>query len=177
MVYNYLRIFLPIIGLASNVLVQICIARYIPKTGLMKSIFLGFFAGFLTFVLLECHICSAQAFANKEAISVFIVHSIAYIFLSYGYFHFINLGETARRIRILRELNNSNNGLTLEEILRRYNARTIVDVRITRLVNNRQIVVKNGRYHIGKPIMLLAAKFLMVLKFVLLGKKANGELR
>ncbi len=145
--------------------------------GLVKSIFLGFFAGFLALALLGRHIYSVQAFANREAISIFIVHSISYICLSYGYFHFINLGETARRIRILRELNNSNNGLTLEELLKRYNAKTIVDVRIIRLINNRQIVVKNKRYYIGNPAVFFMARFLVVLKFMLLGKKPDGELR
>lgn len=171
MPYNYIRICIPLFSLACNVLIQVCFARYIVKLGLMKSIFLGFVLGFLALGVFEAYVYQAQVFPGKEALVNFVVHSMAYTALAYCYFHFINLGETARRIRILRELQNSDNGLSLEEILKRYNAKSIIDVRISRLINNGQIKLRNEKYYIDNPTVLYAAKFLAALKFIFLGKR------
>ena len=48
---------------------------------------------------------------------------MTYGVLSFGYFHFINLGETARRIRIIREIDAAGRPLTREVILDRYTPR------------------------------------------------------
>lgn len=173
MLHNYLRIFVPIFGLSINVLLQICIARYMPKSGLMKSILWGFCLGFLALFLSEVYVYSADGIALSELPAIFIAHSITYISFAYCYFHFINLGETARRIRIIRELRNSDDGLALEQILERYNAKTIIDIRISRLINNKQISIKDGRCYIDNPAVLLAARLLAVLKYLLLGRKMH----
>ncbi|NIP99144.1 MAG: hypothetical protein GWM98_01035, partial [Nitrospinaceae bacterium] len=78
--------------------------------------------------------------------------------LGYCYFHFVNLGETARRIRIVRELEESPDGLTLPQLLERYNARMILRVRVRRLVDNGQLILREGRYFIGNPTLLLISR-------------------
>ena len=93
--------------------------------------------------------------------------------MGYCYFNYINLGETARRIRILREIYDSKEGLSMEEILKRYNAKEIIERRIKRLLKNRQIIYKDGKYYIGKPIMLVIAKIIVIMKVILLGKKSE----
>ena len=98
---------------------------------------------------------------------------VTYFALGYCYFHFINLGETARRIRILRELQESKNGLTLEGILKRYNALAIINVRLQRMISNKQIVLQAGRYYIGSPLMLYMAKTLIFFKWVLLRRRSE----
>ena len=95
--------------------------------------------------------------------------------LEYCYFNFINLGETARRIRILRELYDSKKGLSMAEILERYNAKNIVEKRLSRLINHGQIIDKNDKYYIGNPIMLLIARIIVTMKLILLGKKSEFE--
>ena len=97
-----------------------------------------------------------------------------YLSLGYCYFHFINLGETARRIRILRELYDSKQGLSEKEILEKYNAEEIVVRRINRLMSNGQILYRDDRYYINSPIMLLISKIIIVLKLLFLGKKVAG---
>ena len=92
-----------------------------------------------------------------------------------SYFHFINLGETARRIRILRELHEPPDGLTLDGLLARYNAQEIIERRISRLIETHQIVLRDGRYFIGKPFVLWMARSLVVLKFILLGKHSEFD--
>lgn len=95
--------------------------------------------------------------------------------MGYCYFHFINLGETARRIRILRELYDRKEGLSMEEIFKRYNAKEIFERRIARLINNGQIIYKDGKYYIGKPIMLLMAKMIVTMKLILLREKSEFD--
>ena len=91
----------------------------------------------------------------------------------YCYFHFVNLGETARRIRILTELWESGDGLSRNEILERYDASHIVNVRLQRMINKKQIIVENGRYYIGKPIMLYMARAIVMMKLVLLRRRSE----
>ncbi|MDD5505564.1 MAG: hypothetical protein PHR73_02265, partial [Candidatus Omnitrophica bacterium] len=96
---------------------------------------------------------------------------------SYCYFNFINLGETGRRIRLLRELYDSGSGLNKEEILSRYNAEEVVVLRMKRLVNNHQIILRAGRYYVGSPVMLLIAKAIVLMKLVVLGKKSEFDVQ
>lgn len=170
---NYLNVFIPIIGLAVNVLSQVIAFRYFLKLGLLNSIILGFMTGFFSLFLLELCIFLKESILIKEFIAIFIVHLLTYVSLGYCYFHFLNLGETARRIRILRELKDSPEGLSLEEILRRYNAKEIVERRLLRLARNGQIRLKSNKYYIARPTMLWAARFLAALKYIFLKRNVS----
>jgi hypothetical protein len=158
----------PIIGLFVNALIQVLSFRFFRHLGLLKSIFLGVGAGFFVLVLLSLIL------SQQWIISIF-VQGLTYIALSYCYFHFINLGQTARRIRILREFYDAPNGLSCEELLMFYNSKEIIERRIERLLAGKQIIIKNDKYYIGNSFMLLAARLLVVLKIVLLGKKSEFD--
>jgi hypothetical protein len=99
----------------------------------------------------------------------------SYSALGYCYFHFVNLGETARRIRLLRELSESKNGLSVNEILERYNAKEIIENRLNRLLKSGQVVYKNNRYYIGKPVMLFMSKMILFAKRFILGKSSEFD--
>ncbi len=173
---DYFSVFLVVICLICNVLVQITTYRYFLKQGLLKSVFFGFGIGLLVLFLLEFRVYWAINFSLKEFVASTAVDLITYISLGYCYFHFINLGETARRIRILRELKDSGEGLTLNEFLARYNAQEIFENRISRLLKNGQIILVNGKYYIGKSFLLYMAGFLVFLKFILMRKKDEAGL-
>lgn len=175
MLYSYLQVTNPVFGLAINVLVQLISFRFILKSGLLKTIFLGFFAGFLYLLLIESYIFFVMPVSFMDFLMILLANAIAYASLGYCYFHFINLGETARRIRILREIYDSKDGLSMEDILRRYNAKEIVEKRISRLVNNGQILYKNGRYYIGNPTLLMISRIIVAIKLLLLGKRSEFE--
>jgi len=147
--------------------------RTTHKIGLLKSIYLGFFAGLIILFLFEFISFRLNSLSKKEILSLSIVNCIIYFSMGYCYFNYINLGETARRIRILREIYDSKEGLSMEEILKRYNAKEIIERRIKRLLKNRQIIYKDGKYYIGKPIMLVIAKIIVIMKVILLGKKSE----
>ncbi len=154
---NWTHILVPFICLAANIFIQIAIFRFFPRTGLLKSVFLGFGCGLLSLFLINPGIMLAN-------------NLLIYALLGYCYFHFVNMGETARRIRILAELAEAGEGLSSREILERYNAGDIIDRRLARLVNNGQVRCENGRYYVVNPTVLTMAIFMAAAKRVIFGK-------
>lgn len=152
-------------GLGINVTCQVFISRYINRFGLLKSIFVGFAVGAISLLAIELY--------SSNHISSVLVNIITYSALGYCYFHFVNLGETARRIRLIMELVDLESGLSVEEILQRYNAKEIVTRRLGRLIKNGQIICKNNRYYIGSPLMLLISRLILSLKIIILSKKSE----
>ena len=175
MFLSYLRVIVPIIGLMINVLVQIVSFRYISSLSLLKSEFLGFAIGLSSVFMLEFYAFFTLSTSAKDFIFILITNLLTYSLLGYCYFHFINLGETARRIRILRELVDSEKGLSMNEILSRYNAKEIVERRINRLIRNGQIIYKDNRYYIAKPLVLWIARIITTLKLVILGRRSEFD--
>lgn len=166
-----MQVLIPIIGLMINVLIQNLVLRYAKRIGLLKSVFIGFAGGMVIVFLMEINISLDRLNLTKmDMLCLIIVNIMTYSLLGYCYFHFINLGETARRIRILRELYESKEGLAMKEILQKYSAEEIIAKRISRLINHGQIVLKDGRYYIGNPTMLFIAKIMYAVKCVVLGK-------
>lgn len=170
MFFNYFQVFIAPICLLINVLSQLAIFRTCPKLGLLKSELLGFVIGSLAVFLFEFYIFLIQIQSIKYFTALLFVNAITYLSLSSCYFHFVNLGETSRRIRILRELYDSKEGLSIEEILNLYNAKEIIERRIIRLSNTNQILVKNNKYYINRPIMLLIAKIITIMKIIIIGR-------
>lgn len=74
---------------------------------------------------------------------------LVYVNFCYIFFHFNNMGETARRIRLLRELvDNPSGPLPLQELARRYSAEEIIQRRIQRMIGAGQVVRVGDRYHL-----------------------------
>ncbi len=170
MLLQYLHVFIPVLGLMINILVQVGGFRYLGNLTLLKSVILGFGVGLISVIGCEGYVFGDEAVLHGELVPLMIVNLLIYSALGYCYFHFINLGETARRIRILRELAEVPEGLTLKEILDRYNARQIVTMRIHRLLHNHQIIEQDGRYYIGNPVMFWIATSMALLKWVIFQK-------
>ena len=167
---------IPVFCLATNVLIQVLSFRYIRGMSLLKSIVLGFVLGFATlFAMHGARYRDTPGLSVVEFFDVFIVDFITYSSLGYCYFHFLNLGETARRIRILRELYDAKDGLTMDEILRKYNSRNMVELRLGRLIGSGQVSITNNRYHIKSTFLLMTAKLITLMKLVILGKRSEFD--
>jgi hypothetical protein len=144
------------------------------KGSLLKSEYLGFACGFLAYIFCEV-LAYKSSLSLIEWLGVATANCLIYLCFSYCYFTFINMGETARRIRILRELSASPEGLTEDEVLIRYNADEIIVTRMERLLNNRQVVMRAGRYYIGNPTVVLISKLIVVVKLIALGKRSEFD--
>ena len=164
-----------VLGLAINMIGQVLAQRFICKQRLLRSIIVGFVIGLCFLGVAESFFMHRYSLALKENLGSIIANIIAYTVFGYGYFHFVNMGETARRIRILRELYASKKGLTQAEILSKYNYVEIIDRRIERLINKKQIAFDQGKYYINKPLMLLIAKTIVITKQIVFGKKSEFD--
>src|SRR4051812_30242996 len=91
---SYLVAAIPIFNLAANVLCQILVYRLSKR--FYQSIGIGFFFGLIATMMV--------VFRTNAALSASAVQILSYSFLSFGYFAFLNLGETSIRLRLLQEL-------------------------------------------------------------------------
>jgi hypothetical protein len=167
----------PISGLALNATVQVASFRIRPSIGLLRSEYLGFAAGFACVAGIAGAAMVAPSGTGSPADAAFraLLSLCCYAALGYCHFHFVNLGETARRIRLLRELHEAGGALSHPDLVARYGAREIVERRIARLLGTGQVVLCEGRYHIRNPLVLTIARGMMALKMVLLKKGSEHD--
>jgi hypothetical protein len=177
MIHDWWVILSPIFGLVVNIIIQILSHRLILWLTLLRSVFFGFGVGFSLVITFEIQRYSQNYYGQiGDFWGILIVNSVTYAFLGYCYFSLIGLGETARRIRLLKDLYAvPNEGLSLSEILSEYSAKNMVDKRLDRLLNNGQVRVAEGRYYINKPVMLFFTKFSIFMKLLVLGKRSEFD--
>lgn len=168
----YFSIFIPVLSICFDIFAQIAFYKYVMKKALLRSEYLGFVCGFCVFIICEL-IAYGEPFG--EWLFLLFVNLAVYFCLSYCYFTFINWGETARRIRLLRELYDAPDGLTKEQILARYNAAEIINIRLARLINNNQVILRDEKYYTGSPVMLFISKTIVLIKRIVLGKASEFD--
>jgi hypothetical protein len=109
--------------------------------GHLKLVFGGFGAGLLSVPIVGGFTHLHQDIPLPEIIAIILVNVIAYVGLAFSFFaHFINAPKTSLRMRFFRELQQSKNGLFLEQILVLYDHRRVVGLRIERLRNSKEVV-------------------------------------
>jgi hypothetical protein len=152
----------PIIGGAVNLGVQLWFCRS-GKVGLLGSIVLGFVAGFAATLL-------AHALPGTTSLwSAAPANLVIYAAGGYTYFHLLNMGETARRVRLLRELAGAPDGLTTAELAARYNSAEMLARRLDRLVSQGVVRQENGRLYLEKRGVLVMTGMVGLFKRVVLG--------
>jgi hypothetical protein len=173
---DWLIVLSPLAGLAVNAVSLVLLYRLRPAFGLLRSEYAGFSIGALVVLMLNgSAILIGPSRGPAAAAGHGLLTLLSYGALGYCHFHFVNLGETARRIRLLRELLDAGGRLSHRDLLARYGAREIVEKRITRLINAGQVVHRNGRYYIGNPLVLRIAQGMVGLKVLLLGRKSEYD--
>ena len=163
----------PLAGLAVTVAVHVALIRARRGAGLLRSLFEGWGTGLLAVLGAEAFAAAAVPLPAGDRLPLAVVNVATHGLLWFCYFHFVNLGVTARRPRLLIELGEAPGGLTYEQVLERYSGRYQVEARLERLLGGGQVVLRDGRYRIGKPVMLLIARVMVALKRLLLGKPSE----
>ena len=157
----------PLIGLLINTFIHIITYRYKKKLGLLKTLLIGFIGGFFTVLVIEIVYQIPTKLTTMEIAAQSSLNIISFIALGYCYFHFCNLGETGRRIHIIREIWDNNNSLSMNNLLESYNAKTIIHARLQRMINSKQIFYQDNKYFTKNSPMLYMAKSMALLKSVL----------
>ncbi len=97
---------------------------------------------------------------------IFVFHAVSLTVFSYGYYHFLNMCRTARRIRLLTELIEAGGQIAEAELMRRYPAREMVERRLFRLEESGQAGIENGVWILKRRELLRSAKVMRGIKRV-----------
>ena len=176
MTAEFLFLVLPVACFALEVLAQL-VSHRLTAIGLLRSEFLGFAAGLAALAAGGGAIALAGPLTAGDAAGYLATDLAIYGSLGYCYFHFINLGVTARRIRLLRELDAAPGGLTRGEILARYDAAAMVEIRLGRLLGSGQVALRDGRFHARRGQVAAISRIYAFLRWLLLGSRARPEIR
>ncbi len=157
------------LAVVANMAGQIMVYRLLRAEGkLFKSQVAGTLIGGLVLALLR----STGSGASLSA-DVATADGLLYAGFCYVYFHWNNMGETARRIRMLRELAAAPEGLTFEEMVHRYSAQEILERRLERLSAAGQISETDGRLVLTSRTILLSARLIALAKQIIFGGRSE----
>ena len=171
----YLSLLLPVAGLAVNVLAQILLMRMRRGTQFFRATVEGFLCGLAATVVLEFLLISGRECTGETLAMALLVNIPTYVALSYCSFNFANLGQSSIRIRIYSEICEAPAGILVEQIAREYNEEELIRVRLQRLLESGDLVLRDGRYHIGRSRFVLISRFIFWLKRFILGKASEFE--
>ncbi len=163
------------VGLAVNAALQILTCRLAPRWGWLHSFFVGFLGGMAVLFALEGWLAVAGTSSPLQATDRFFAIGITYAALSFFYFNIINGDKSALRVRLLRELSAAPEGLDYENLLRAYSPDEMFATRIERLLGHGQVILRDGRYSIGKPDVIIIARILGFMKLLVMGKRSEFD--
>jgi len=160
----------PLFAFAANLALQLALRRSRNAGGRAAAEARGFVAGLLALTALSALGWGGAAGA-VVALGVVVANGLIYVGLAYGFFHFVNLAVTARRVRLVRELRSHPDGLTLQQLLERYSAADMIELRLGRLLATGQIAERAGRYHLQGRSITTISRIMIGLKLLLLGRR------
>lgn len=116
------------------------------------------------FFALLCALFFYPHAAGEFPLAIISVPSFLYAFIvfnliGYTYFHFYNMSETARRIRILYDIY-SKGSLKKSDIENIYHKSDMVEIRLERLLGLGQIKKIDGAYHLDGRVLYYCAVLL-----------------
>jgi len=110
----------------------------------------------------------AESREINDAVFMLTFALIVFNGIAYSYFHFFNMSETARRIRMLVEIWHSGGEMARERLMGTYTPETMVRVRLDRLVCWGQISKdEDGLYRVKGNFLLIAAYLVEWIKRIL----------
>ena len=165
---------IPLIASAVNAAVFMAIQHLTAKPKFFGPVALGFAAGLaVEFALDLTRLMELDT--SGSAWSIFLGDLTLYVLLGYLFFHVVNMGRASIRVRILREIASAGPEATEAELLRAYSERTIVQLRLDRMVAGGVVEVKNGRYVLRSGKLMVLARTIRALKQFLLRRASEFE--
>ncbi len=151
---------------------HIILLRLAPVTATAQAMRGAIAAGGVGTVVSFTWLLATQLNFGGQLIWIILIGNVVAILL-YGLlvFHYLALifgmGESAIRVRLLRELEQAAKKLTLEEICHRYNVEKILEIRLTRLTSTNHLSFDGTFYYINKPILLAQVCLTRLLRYLL----------
>jgi len=171
---SYLHILPPVSGLMTNAICQVLYCRLSSKQKkLQLSVLIGLGIGFIS-VLLFQYLFASTSDSLLDLGFLCMANIIIYIGLSFCYFGVIGLGLSLR-IRIMDIINNSSLHPSYEYLSHKFNAPSLFERRIERLINGGQIREVNGKLYSVDSLFMRIAKLNAIIKKFLTGKKSEFD--
>mgnify|MGYP001607687086 CR=1 FL=1 len=167
--HDILYLTLPFVGVGVSFGVHIALARWQALEGYFMAWLFGFCSGAAFVVGAHVYLLFLYSEAWGDILAMGIVNLCMFVLFGFCYFSLFHVGVSSLRARIFEELQRSPNGLTREELLDRYSARTMLDTRLARLIRGGQLVYAHDRYFLGKPHILIYTRFEDILRWIVLG--------
>jgi hypothetical protein len=165
---------IPVIGLASEALTHVALLRGFPRMPAFTAYCAALAAGGVC-VLVADILVGVKAASWSVWLDRALPDTVAYLAFGYSYFHFFNMSETGRRMRLMIELYLATGGLTSSELLQRYSPDDVVSLRIARLSTAGQIIERDGRIFTSSPSFGFALMIIFFLKWLVMGKLSEFD--
>lgn len=159
----------PVAGLALNCMSQIAVARAFPARSPYHSMAAGMLVGLVASIAATVVGLHDSDFTIVDCVGFHLLNLMSYLALAFGYFNFVNLTIASLRIRLLRELDAAGGSLSKTSLLDTYGTRSVIDLRIQRLVRGGHLRQRDGRYFIGKKRFLAVALVYNALRWLVIG--------
>ena len=170
---DWLTTFAPVIGIAVNVAVQVLVVHL---TGRLAVAILEGLASGLAATIAATFIALTASEAGPAA-PVWLVAVATYLALSFCFWAFLNLNITSLRIRMLREILRSSDGISRSDLTARYSADEFLRRRLDRLAQGKQLSFTGDRWRLESRTLLLLAQFLAAVRFLVLSEAERRRLQ
>ena len=102
-----------------------------------------------------------------------MLDGLTYAALAWCYFHFVNLGIASLRIRVLEEIIEAGGSLQAQALRQRYDDTDMAETRIQRLLAGGHVVMRDQRFHSGRPAFLIIARTFELGRSLIIGARAE----
>lgn len=95
-----------------------------------------------------------------ELSGVWLTLMLTYFALAFGFWVFLNLNRTSLRLRMLQEILHAKHSMTRAALLSRYTPEEFLRIRLIRLDQSGDLVIKDGCYSLGSRKLLYIDNFM-----------------
>jgi hypothetical protein len=170
---EWLLTFAPIIGLGTNCLMHIlCRKVWGLRTG--YTLVCGFLLGLVIMAVAVAANVPA-AISTTDLAGLWATLGFTYVALAFGFWAFLNLNMTSLRIRILRELLHSEDGMSRAELFGQYSAEEFLHRRLARLERSGDLAFVDGHYSLGSQKLLYVDHCLKILRAIIFAGTARRQ--
>lgn len=121
---------------------QAAVMRLFPKKSRQLLTMVAMVLGYLIFFC----ILNLFDFEMPHNLAFYTYFFLIYSFSAYTYFHFFNMSETSRRVRMLNMIAHRSES-DLQDLSAIYDDKQMLEVRLNRLVSLGQITERQGRFY------------------------------
>lgn len=167
-------IVLPLAGMIANAITQIVSYRFF-NMGYLNSLLIGPASGILFVVIIGLFFSDRNSVNYWDSGLVLVGALTIYLAAAFSFLIVVTAGESSIRIRMLREFATFPQGLTLNQLLERYNDIVILELRLERLQSHGKIKLVDGRYFLQSRSLHFIALLFKGLKLLLLKQSSEFE--